>query len=163
MSWPIAILVLVTLQRLSELVIARQNTARLLAQGGYEAGAAHYPFIVAVHATWLLGLWGLAPDQPIVWLLLGLYAVLQVFRVWILVSMGKRWTTRIIVVPGERLVARGPYSFMRHPNYVLVAAEIACLPAVFGLWFFAALFTVLNAIVLYVRINAEEAALNNLR
>lgn len=163
MIWHVVILSLVTLQRLSELVVARRNMARLLAEGGYEVGANHYPLMVLVHASWLVGLWWLAPYQPINWPSLGIYIALQVFRVWILTSIGKRWTTRIIIVPGEKLVARGPYRFIRHPNYVLVVAEIACLPAVFELWLFAVIFTVLNAGVLFIRIRAENEALRELR
>lgn len=163
MTWQIAILTFVTLQRLSELVIAKRNTDRLLAAGGKEYGASHYIFMVLLHGAWLVGLWLLALSQPIIWSLLLVYAVLQVFRVWILTTLGRRWTTKIIVVPGEILVAHGPYRFMSHPNYVLVVAEIACLPAVFGLWLFAVIFSILNAIVLFVRIRAENAALADVR
>ena len=163
MSWQILILAFVTLQRLSELVISRRNTTRLLATGGHEVGAGHYPLIVIVHGLWLAGLWWLAPDSDIIWPLLGLYVILQFFRFWILLSIGKRWTTRIIIVPGETLVARGPYKFLKHPNYVLVVAEIACLPALFSLGWFALLFTILNAGILFIRIRAENAALEPLR
>ncbi len=163
MSWQILILAFVTLQRLSELIVSRRNTARLIAAGGHEVGAGHYPLIVAVHGLWLAGLWWLAPGHDIVWPLLGLYVIFQFFRFWILLSLGKRWTTRIIIVPGETLVARGPYKFLKHPNYVLVMAEIACMPAIFGLGWFAFLFTILNAGVLFIRIRAENAALEPLR
>ena len=157
------ILAFVIVQRLSELVIAQRNTTRLLAAGGYEVGRGHYPAMVLLHTSWLVCLIWLAPSQPVSWLFLACYAVLQVFRVWILTTMGKRWTTRIIVVPGEQLVASGPYRFVRHPNYVLVIGEIACLPMVFGLWWVALVFTVLNAAMLYVRISAENAALADSR
>ena len=158
--WPhIAILGFVTAQRLVELPLARGNTRRLLAAGGHEAGAGHYPFIVAVHAAWLAALWVLAPGRPINLVLLGLFALVEVARVWVLQSLGPRWTTRIIVVPGETLVARGPYKFVRHPNYMVVCAEIALLPLLFGLWQVALIFTVLNAAVLSVRIRAENEAL----
>ncbi|NNE22581.1 MAG: hypothetical protein HKN11_08210 [Rhizobiales bacterium] len=154
-----AILAFVIAQRLSELVIAQRNTARLIADGGYEVGRGHYPVMVLMHVSWLASLIWLAPSQPVNWFFLGCYAVLQVFRLWILTTMGQRWTTRIIVVPGEQLVAAGPYRYLRHPNYVLVTAEIACLPMVFGLWPLALVFSVLNAAMLYVRISAENAAL----
>ena len=158
--WPhIAILAFVTAQRLVELPIARANTARLLAAGAHEVAPGHYPLIVAVHALWLAALWWLAPGQPINLILLGLYALVQVARIWVLRSLGSRWTTRIIVVPGEQLVARGPYRFVSHPNYIVVVAEIALLPMVFGLWRVALLFTILNAIVLAIRIAAENRAL----
>jgi methyltransferase len=158
--WPhIAILAFVTAQRLVELPIARANTARLLAAGGREVAPRHYPLIVAVHAAWLAALWWLAPGRPINVPLLGLFALVEVARIWVLRSLGRRWTTRIIVVPGEQLVARGPYRFVSHPNYLVVAAEIALLPLVFGLWQVALLFSLLNAAVLSVRIHAENRAL----
>jgi methyltransferase len=158
--WPhIAILGFVTAQRMIELPIASANTARLIAAGGHEVAPCHYPLIVAVHAAWLAALWWFALGQPISLPLLALFALVEVARVWVLRTLGPRWTTRIIVVPGERLVARGPYRFVSHPNYVVVAAEIALLPLVFGLWQIAALFTLLNAAVLAVRISAENSAL----
>lgn len=160
MSWAgIAILGLVTLQRLAELVVARRNTARLLAAGGHEVGAAHYPLIVALHASWLITLWWLAPGRPVHLPLLFLLVLIELGRMWVLRTLGPRWTTRIIVVPGERLVTQGPYRFMKHPNYWVVVAEIAVLPLVFGLWQVALIFSVLNAAMLWVRIGAENGAL----
>lgn len=155
----IVILALVTAQRLGELVLARRNTARLMAQGGVETGAAHYPLIVALHAAWLVGLFVLALDRPVNWFWMVLFAVLQLGRVWIIASLGARWTTRIITVPGEPLVRRGPYRFVSHPNYIVVAAEIAVLPLAFGLPAFAAIFSVLNAAILTIRIRTEAGAL----
>jgi methyltransferase len=155
----IAILSLVTAQRLGELVLARRNTARLVARGGREFGAAHYPLMVALHAAWLGGLWWLGWDMQVDWWLAGAYAALQGLRAWTLASLGERWTTRIIVVPGERQVERGPYRFVNHPNYALVALEVACLPMVFGLWAYAAAFTLLNAAMLWWRLRVENAAL----
>jgi len=159
MTASVAILGLVTVQRLGELVLARRNTRRLLAQGGVEYGAAHYPLIVGLHAAWLLGLWALAWDRPahVGWLIA--YGVLQGLRVWVLASLGARWTTRIIAVPGETLVRRGPYRFVSHPNYLVVAGEIAVLPLVFDLPAYAAAFTLANAAVLWIRIRAENAVL----
>ncbi|MDQ3079980.1 MAG: hypothetical protein M3R03_08300 [Pseudomonadota bacterium] len=161
--WPhIAILGFVTAQRLIELPIANTNTRRLLASGAHEVAPGHYPLIVLVHAAWLAALWWLAPGRPINLALLALFALVEVARVWVLQSLGPRWTTRIIVVPGEQLVARGPYRFVSHPNYLVVAAEIALLPLVFGLWRVALLFTLLNFIVLTIRIRAEDRALESL-
>jgi methyltransferase len=159
----VLLLAFVTAQRLGELVLARRNTRRLLARGAYEVGAGHYPLIVALHAAWLAGLWWLGWDERVDSLWLAAYALLQVFRGWILASLGERWTTRIIVLPGEPLVRRGPYRFIPHPNYLLVAAEIAVLPLVLGLGWWALLFSVLNALVLWVRIRAEGRALAPLR
>ena len=162
--WPhVAILAFVTAQRLVELPIARANTARLLAAGGHEVSPGHYPLIVALHAAWLIALWLLAPGRPIDLSLLGLFALVEVARLWVLRSLGRRWTTRIIVVPREPLVAHGPFRLVRHPNYLVVAAEIALLPLVFGLWQIALLFSLLNAAILTVRIRAEDAALKGLR
>ena len=164
MIWPaVAILGFVTLQRLLEMRLADSHSRKLLAQGGVEHGREHYPFIVALHAAWLLALWWWAPGRTISIPLLVLFAVLQIGRVWVIRSLGDRWTTRIIVKPGAPLVRRGPYRFVNHPNYLIVAAEIAVLPLVFGLWQLAVLFSALNAIVLTVRIRAETRALASLR
>jgi len=149
-------------QRLSELVIAKRNTARLLAQGAVQHGAAHYPAMVAMHSAWIVALVVFGWNNPVSWPWLAVFAVLQVFRLWILVTLGPRWTTRIIVLP-EPLVARGPFRFMRHPNYALVVAEIIVAPMVLGLVWVAALWTVLNAAMLWVRIRAEDRALAPLR
>ena len=159
MSAAAIILALVTLQRLAELVLSRRNTKALLARGGYEVAPGHYPLIVAVHALWLAALWWLAPGRPIVWPLIGLFLLLQLARLWVLATLGGRWTTRIVILPGAPLVTGGPFRFLRHPNYLVVAAEIAVLPLAFGLWQTALLFSVANAVVLAIRIRAEEKAL----
>jgi methyltransferase len=157
------ILGLVTLQRLGELILARRNTDRLRAQGAYEVAAGHYPLIVTLHATWLAGLWYLVgwrahdTDVNLIWL--GVFVVLQALRVWVIATLGPRWTTRIIILPGAPLVASGPYRFVSHPNYCVVAAEILVLPLAFGLVGYGVVFSVLNAAVLWIRIRAEEAAL----
>lgn len=153
------LLALVTLGRLGEVWLARRNTARLLAQGAVEIAPGHYPAIVLLHAGWLAALWGFGWDQPVDPVWLAVFAVLQVGRVWVLGTLGRRWTTRILILPGERLVARGPYRFVTHPNYVVVVGEIAVLPLCLGLPWLAVLFTLLNAAVLTVRIRAENAGL----
>ena len=163
MTAGIVILALVTLQRLGELWLSARNTRRLLARGAHEVGAAHYPLIVALHAAWLAALWWLAPTRPIDAFWLAMFLLLEVARIWVVASLGPRWTTRIIILPGERLVRRGPYRFVDHPNYMVVAGEIAVLPLVFGLWWAALVFTLLNAAVLFVRIRAESQALRSLR
>lgn len=155
-----AVLALVTAQRLSELVIARRNTARLLSEGAREVAPGHYPLIVAVHAVWLAGLWLWGLEQQLSLPLLGVYALLQALRIWVLTTLGRRWTTRIIVVPGEKLVARGPYRFISHPNYAVVVGEILVLPLAFGLVGFALAMSLANAIALFIRIRAENAALH---
>lgn len=159
MSLALAVLGFVTLQRVAELLWSARNTARLRARGALESGAGHYPLIVAVHAAWLAGLWLLARDgvpQP-AWL--ALFALLQLARLWVLATLGERWTTRVLVLPGAAPISRGPYRFLKHPNYAIVAAEIAVLPLAFGLPVFALVFTLLNAAVLALRIRVENAAL----
>lgn len=155
----IIVLALVTLQRLGELVLARRNTRRLLAAGAYEVGAAHYPLIVALHAAWLIGLWALAVRRPVQIDWLAVFVGLEALRVWVMLSLGSRWTTRIIILPGAPLVRKGPYRLISHPNYLVVAAEIAVLPLVFGLGLYAVIFTLLNAAMMVVRIGAEQSAL----
>jgi methyltransferase len=155
----ILVLVLVTLQRLSELIIARRNTGALLAQGGIETGASHYPVMVLLHASWLAGLWWFGWNQPLHWLALTPYILLQFARVWVLATLGKRWTTRIISVPGEKLVMRGPYRYLRHPNYAIVALEIPLLALAFGLPTYAFAFGLLNLAMLAWRISVEEKAI----
>ncbi len=159
-AWlPYAIMAFVTVQRLGELVIARRNTAQLLAQGAREYGAGHYPAMVKMHAAWLAALWLSVGGKPVNLLLLTIFVVLQGLRVWVLHVLGPRWTTRIIVLPAAPLVARGPFRWVNHPNYCVVTAEIAVLPLAFGLVWIALLFTLLNAAMLYVRIGAEARAL----
>jgi len=155
------ILALVTAQRLGELWLARRNTHRLLARGGHEYAAGHYPLIVFLHAAWLAGLWLLARDAPLALPWLAVFLALQGLRIWIIATLGERWTTRIIVLPGEPLVRSGPFRFMAHPNYAVVAAEIAVLPLVFGLGWYALVFSLLNAAILTIRIRAENAALRS--
>lgn len=156
-----AILGLVAGQRLGELVIANRNTRALKARGALELGAQHYPFLVALHALWLAALvaWVATHDTHVDLVLLVIFAGLQGMRLWVLWALGPYWTTRIITLPGAPLVRRGPYRFVRHPNYIVVALEIAVLPLVFGAWILALVFSVLNAAALYVRIRAENRAL----
>lgn len=157
----ISLLIFVTLQRLAELVHARRNTSALLARGGREVGAEHYPYMVAMHAAWLIGLWVFGFNQPINLFWFCVFAVLQLLRVWVLATLGGRWTTRIIVLPGMPRIVSGPYRLFSHPNYVIVVGEIAALPLAFGLPLFALVFTILNAAMLTVRIRAENRALHD--
>ncbi len=152
----------IIVQRLSELVIAKRNTARLLAKGAYEVGASHYPVMVMMHSAWIACLVILGYAQPVAFGWLAVFAILQVFRLWILGSLGSRWTTRIIILE-EPLVVRGPFKYVSHPNYMLVVAEIIVAPMVLGLVWVAVVFTVLNAAMLWVRIGVEHKALAPLR
>ena len=153
------LLVVVTLQRIGELVVARHNMRKLMARGAVEVGSGHYPLIVALHTAWLLSLWLFGRHQPVNVVALALYIALQGLRCWVLWTLGSRWTTRIIVLPGEPLVAAGPYRWMSHPNYAVVAGEIAVLPWALDLPWLAVVFTVLNAAVLAIRLRAENRAL----
>ena len=157
------LLALVTLERLAELWLARRNTKALVADGAVEYAPAHYPLIVLLHTVWLAGLWVLAWSNPVNTAWLMVFLLLQVLRVWVLVSLGPRWTTRIIVQPGVALVARGPYRWISHPNYVVVVGEIAVLPLCLGLPWYALAFSLANAAVLTIRIRAENAALAGMR
>lgn len=159
----ILILALVTAQRLGELLLARRNTEALKRNGAIEIGAGHYPVMVAFHAMWLAGLWFFAWGAAVNLIWLAVFIALQAARGWVISSLGPRWTTRIIVVPGEQLVRKGPYRFIRHPNYLVVAGEIFVLPMVFGLWTYAILFSLAHFAVLAWRIKTEETALAPLR
>jgi methyltransferase len=153
------ILGLVTLQRAGELILSSTNTRRLLARGAVEVAPWHYPLIVAVHAAWLSSLWLFGRDHPVSGFALLVYLALQCLRIWVMWTLGARWTTRIIVLPGQPLVSAGPYRLLPHPNYAVVAGEIAVLPLVLGLPLLAAIFSILNAAVLAIRIRAENRAL----
>jgi len=153
------ILALVTLQRLGELWLSNRNTRRLLARGAREVAPGHYPLIVMVHVLWLAALWWLAPSRPVDAFWLALFVLLQLGRIWVIATLGERWTTRIIVLPGAPLVGRGPYRWVNHPNYVIVIGEIAVLPLVFGLWQLAIAFSLFNAAILAIRIREENRAI----
>jgi methyltransferase len=161
MSIPLALLLFVTLQRLAELIHARRNTQRLLREGAVEIGADHYPLLVILHGAWLAALWILLlSDHAMLWWPAAVgYALTEIARVWVMISLGRYWTTRILIPRDTPLVRRGPYRFLRHPNYWVVAFEIALLPLALGSWTLAALFTVLNAAVLFRRIRIEEGSL----
>jgi methyltransferase len=161
---PQVVVLLVAAQRLVELLVAQRNTRRLLQEGGREIGARHYPLFVLLHGGWLLAMFLFIPaTAPLHLPLLAVFVLLQLLRVWIVLSLGRYWTTRIITVPGAPLVNRGPYRFMRHPNYRVVFWEIAVLPLAFGAWQIAAIFSVLNAALLWHRIRIEDAALASRR
>jgi methyltransferase len=162
MTLTLLVLAFVTLQRLCELVIAQRNTARLLGAGAIEVAPGHYPLIVALHAAWLMGLWYFACAQHLAspnLILLAVFFVLQGLRVWVLLTLGPRWTTRIIIVPGEQLVAHGPYRYLSHPNYCVVIGEIFVLPLAFGLIWYGVIFSIFNLAILSVRVRAENKAL----
>jgi len=162
-TWGEVILAAVALQRLFELFLSRRNTQRLMARGAVEVAPGHYPLMVAVHAGWLISLWVFGRDQEVNLAALLIYLALQGLRFWVMRTLGPRWTTRIIVLLGQPLVAAGPYRFISHPNYAVVVGEIAVLPLVLNLPLVALIFTVLNAMVLAIRIRAENRALTPTR
>jgi methyltransferase len=158
---------LVGVQRLLELALSRRNERRQRARGAVERGGGHYPVIVAVHALWLGStlVEGLlrGPEPPVWWPLpLAAFLLVQPLRYWAILSLGENWNTRVLVVPGGKLVRRGPYRYFPHPNYVVVAVEILTFPLIFGAWITAIVFSVLNAALLYVRIRTENRALREL-
>jgi methyltransferase len=154
------ILGLVAAQRLVELVVASGNTRRLLARGAREVGRGHYPLFVILHASWLAAILATTPlDRAPSWPLIGVFAGLQLARVWVIGTLGPYWTTRIITLDGAPVVRAGPYRFVRHPNYWIVVGEIAVLPLAFGNLGVAVIWSILNAALLRHRIRVEETAL----
>jgi methyltransferase len=154
------ILSLVAAQRLVELMLAAANTRRLLDRGAREVGRAHYPLFVLLHASWLVAIAVTTPlDRQPYWPLIGVFVILQVLRVWVVATLGPYWTTRIITLDDAPIVRRGPFRFVRHPNYCIVVAEIAVLPVAFGDWPVALIWTLLNALLLRHRIRIEMSAL----
>jgi methyltransferase len=158
---------LVALQRLLELVYSRRNERRVRARGAVERGAGHYPVMVALHSFWLISTFveGLlrGPEIPAWWPVpLVAFLLVQPLRYWAIVSLGSNWNTRILVVPGGKLVKSGPYRYFLHPNYVVVAVEILTFPLIFGAWITAIVFSLLNATLLFVRIRIENRALEEL-
>jgi methyltransferase len=155
-AWLVAFLVA---QRFAELALATRNTRRLRNAGGVEFGAAHYPLMVALHACWLLGLWLLGHERSVDPFWLTVFIVLQAGRLWVIATLGRRWTTRVIVLPGAAPIVRGPYRWLRHPNYLVVVGEIAVVPLALGLPLFALIFSLANAGMLAYRIRVENEAL----
>ena len=154
------ILAIVAAQRLAELWYAQRNTRALFARGAVEIGRKHYPLFVILHTAWLLAIFLALPRPARIHAIpLAAYLALEALRVWTMLSLGRYWTTRIITLPNAPLVRRGPYRFVRHPNYLIVMGEIALLPLVFGELWVAIAFTLLNGALLYWRIREEELAL----
>ena len=158
MSSGLLLLIYVTLQRLVELAIARRNTRKLLDRGAYETGATHYPAMVALHATWLVTLWVFGWNRDLVLGYAAFFVVLQFGRFWVLRTLGERWTTRIIMTPWAPPVTSGPFRFVRHPNYLVVAFELPCVSLALGLVWHALIFGTLNLLMLAWRIRVENAA-----
>jgi methyltransferase len=155
---------LVAILRLVEIVYARHNESRLLADGGIEVGRGHYPLILLLHIAWLIVLAAASMrGAQIHWVWLGFFLLLQPLRAWTILSLGRFWTARVITLPTAPLVRRGPYRLIRHPNYLIVELEIVSLPLALGLWPTAVLFGLVNAALLAWRIKVEAAALSTRR
>lgn len=163
MTLTLFILAFVTLERLAELWLAQRNTAALMAKGAFEVAPRHYALIVVLHGLWIVGLWWFGWNKPLNLGWLALFLVLQALRIWVLATLGERWTTRIIILPNANLVSSGPYRYLNHPNYAVVIGEIAVLPLALGLPVYALIFSVANAALLTLRIREESAALSDLR
>lgn len=155
--------VYVVISRLVELYISRRNTRKLVEAGGKEYSSEHYPYMMTMHVAWLVLIAGLFWYQyatvEISAFFFAVYLVFQVLRVWVLATLGRYFTTKIVSVDNLPLINHGPYRFVRHPNYAVVIGEIFCLPMVFGFWHIALIFSVLNLVVLFVRISRENQVL----
>ena len=168
LQWYVALVLLVGVERLAELVVSRRNAAWSMARGGREYGGGHYPAMVVLHTGLLVGAVAevALADRPFLpwlgWPMLAVVLAAQGLRWWCITTLGHRWNTRVLVVPGLPLVASGPYAWLRHPNYVAVVAEGLALPLVHSAWVSALVFTVLNAALLRVRIRIEDNALRAL-
>ncbi|GED70322.1 hypothetical protein BRE01_40240 [Brevibacillus reuszeri] len=161
------ILGMVLVQRFYELYLASRNAKYIRARGGYEIGAEHYKYIVGLHLFFFLSLLlevstRSSPFRLASWWMYPFcfFLLAQLLRYWCIRSLGKHWNTRILIVPGVQPVVRGPYRFLRHPNYLVVAIELCCLPLIFSAYVTAILFSVLNAwVLLRIRIPLEERSL----
>jgi methyltransferase len=160
MRYAVALLAWVTLERVGELVWGNQNARRLLASGGVEFGRKHYAGLAVLNLAWLAVLWLWGYDRPVRPTFVIIFVLLQCGRLWVLMSLGRRWTTRIIVLPGASLVAGGPYRVLKHPAYIIGTAEMAVVPLALGMPIWAALFFVFTVIGLPIRIRAENRALD---
>ncbi|HEX7538013.1 MAG TPA: isoprenylcysteine carboxyl methyltransferase family protein [Dermatophilaceae bacterium] len=159
----VLLIVVVALERLAELVVSRRNLAWALRHGGREYGFGHYPFMVVLHTGLLVACLVEAAHRGFIpalgWSMFVVVVLAQALRWWCITTLGPRWNTRIVVIPGLPLVDGGPYRWVRHPNYVAVVLEGIALPLVHTAWVTAVIFTVVNAVLLRVRISSENAAM----
>ena len=166
--WFTVLVALVGVERLAELVVSKRNAAWSFERGGVETGLGHFPAMVVLHTGLLLGalveVWVRRPDAVplLAWSMLALVVASQALRWWCIATLGSRWNTRVIVVPGLAPVTGGPYRWLSHPNYVAVVVEGAALPLVHSAWITAVVFSLLNAALLTVRIRVENHALATL-
>jgi methyltransferase len=163
----LALFSLIILQRLMELRIAKRNETWMKAQGAIEFGSRHYRYLVLMHLCFFISLLtekialnkGMSPLWPVIF---GIFLLAQTVRVWALLSLGRFWNTKIIVLPNAEVVLNGPYRYIKHPNYLVVAVELAVIPLLFGAYLTAIIFSIVNAIMMFIRIPEEEYALQNL-
>ncbi len=153
------LIALILVQRLAELAWARRNMRHLIARGAVEHGARHYPLLIVLHSLWLGVMAALSVGLTVPWPWVAAFLLLQALRLWTIATLGQRWSTRVLVLPQAPLVAQGPFRFVRHPNYLIVACELALIPLALGAPWTALIFTLLNAGVMAIRIPCEEAAL----
>ena len=169
MTWYVVLIAVIAVERLAEMIVAERNRSWSRAQGGVEFGAEHYPVMVVLHVGLLLGCLAepMLFDRPFIpalgWPMLAVVVAAQALRWWCITTLGRQWNTRVIIIPGATRVVGGPYKYLPHPNYVAVIAEGIALPLVHTSWLTAAVFTVLNAVLLVTRINVENTALASLR
>jgi len=164
MPWYLLLIIAVAMERVAELVVSKRNLKWALAHGGQESGFGHYPFMVVLHTGLLVACVLEAAfrsfNAALGWSMLVIVLMAQALRWWCITTLGTRWNTRIVVVAGLPLIDRGPYRWLRHPNYIAVAAEGIALPLVHSGWITAVVFTVVNAVLLLViRIPAENVAM----
>jgi methyltransferase len=163
-GWPQIVALLVLLQRGAEELYSARNTRILVAAGGQEAGSSYYPVVATTHLAWIASLFFLVPaDAPISIFLVAVYVLLTAGRYWVIGTLGRFWTHRIITLEEAPIVRSGPYAFVRHPNYMVTIAETFLLPAVFGAWAVAFIMTAVWAAVLRYKIELEDAALKSRR
>jgi methyltransferase len=166
--WYTALIGVVVVERVAEIVVSQRNLKWSRAQGGYEVGAGHYPAMAVLHTAFLLGCLAevILLDRPFIpllgWTMLAIVVAAQGLRWWCIATLGQQWNTRVVVIPGAPRVTAGPYRYFTHPNYVAVVAEGIALPLVHTAWITAAVFTVLNAVLLSTRIRVENDALARL-
>lgn len=161
------LLIFLIVQRLAELVVAKRYALRAFEDGGYEVGRGHYKWMTGTHVLFFLGFLievagyrgGTGTWFPF-WF--GVFVTAQIGRYWIITTLGRYWNTRIIVVPGMKRVRTGPYRYLRHPNYLIVVVELLAVPLMFDAYVTAAGAAILNALVLRVRIRAENQALTHM-
>ena len=167
LTWYALLLLAVAVERLAELRLSLRHARWAVDRGGVETGQGHYPWMVLLHTGLLVGclVEVVVADRPFLpglgWPMLALVLLAQGLRWWCIGTLGERWSTRVIVVPGLPLVQRGPYSVLRHPNYVAVVVEGFALPLVHTAWVTAVVFSVLNGWLLTVRIRCEQRALDS--